>query len=100
MFEARVLDCARIAPSARGLEREFGHFFSYRREKDAREPKTVQRTGASRFAQGETERHRRLAPVADLAFAIICTHEAHITIICFSVVPLRVFARRRVGRLR
>src|SRR2546422_109979 len=27
---------------------------------------TVQRTGASRFAQGRTERHRRLAPVADL----------------------------------
>jgi hypothetical protein len=27
---------------------------------------TVQRTGASRFAQRQTERHRRLAPVADL----------------------------------
>jgi nicotinamidase-related amidase len=26
----------------------------------------VQRTGASRFAQGQIERHRRLAPVADL----------------------------------
>src|ERR1035437_7924008 len=27
---------------------------------------TVQRTGASRFTQGRIERHRRLAPVADL----------------------------------
>jgi hypothetical protein len=27
---------------------------------------TVQRTGASRFAQRQIERHRRLAPVADL----------------------------------
>ena len=26
---------------------------------------TVQRTGASRFAQGQSERHQRLAPVAD-----------------------------------
>ena len=30
------------------------------------EPKTVQRTGVSRFAQRQIERHRRLAPVADL----------------------------------
>jgi hypothetical protein len=28
---------------------------------------TVQRTGASRFAQGQIKRQRRLAPVADLA---------------------------------
>src|SRR5664280_3004540 len=28
--------------------------------------KTVQRTGASRFAQRQIQRHRRLAPVADL----------------------------------
>ena len=28
--------------------------------------KTVQRTGASRFAQRHIERHRQLAPVADL----------------------------------
>jgi hypothetical protein len=27
---------------------------------------TVQRTGASRFAQRQIQRHRRLAPVADL----------------------------------
>src|SRR5439155_20875715 len=31
----------------------------------------VQRTGASRFAQSQIERHRRLAPVADLC--AICT---------------------------
>src|SRR5438046_1135335 len=29
-------------------------------------PKTVQRTGASRFAPRQIQRHRRLAPVADL----------------------------------
>ena len=30
------------------------------------EPKTVQRTGAGRFAQRRIQRHRRLTPVADL----------------------------------
>ena len=32
---------------------------------------TVQRTGASRFAQRQKERHRRLAPVADLSSEVI-----------------------------
>ena len=31
---------------------------------------TVQRTGASRFAQRQIERHRRLAPVADLCVGV------------------------------
>src|SRR5438874_12514588 len=32
---------------------------------------TVQRTGASRFAQRQIERHRRLAPVADLCVSLM-----------------------------
>src|SRR5438128_6532167 len=36
------------------------------RTESGRPNETVQRTGASRFAQRQIERHRRLAPVADL----------------------------------
>lgn len=43
--------------------------------------KTVQRTGASRFAHGDIERRRRLAPVADLGrsapFPSTKYHETH-----------------------
>src|ERR1017187_9509529 len=35
----------------------------------SRMPKPAQGTGASRFAQRQIERHRRLAPVADLGIA-------------------------------
>jgi hypothetical protein len=37
-----------------------------RRKRKGRSNQAVQRTGASRFAQGQIPRHRRLAPVADL----------------------------------
>ena len=36
-----------------------------------RSTRTVQRTGASRFAQRQIERHRRLAPVADLGIGLL-----------------------------
>jgi formylglycine-generating enzyme required for sulfatase activity len=42
--------------------------------------KTVQRTGASRFARGEIERHRRLAPVAYLCVRQNIMHTAKRTL--------------------
>jgi hypothetical protein len=45
----------------------------YYRKKDAVE--AVQRTGASRFAQRRIQRHRRLAPAADLVVRPRCAHE-------------------------
>ena len=42
--------------------------------RDLMADQTVQRTGASRFAQRQIERHRRLAPVADLSVSPMKTH--------------------------
>ena len=50
---------------------------------------TVQRTGASRFAQTQIERHRRLAPVADLALASLAMRKILVILWVFAFASLR-----------
>ena len=57
LFETRDSDGLLFARSVSTLRREFIPFLSCRRERDAGKPnQTVQRIGASRFAQGQIER--------------------------------------------